>query len=346
MPVSFFVVCIKRPGLRFACFLFLLLCVLCCSSAVQAADESAAGAMYMQHGVIRTATEIFLTEARSVSGGIESAATRLFWTLCSIAIVLNGIKLIFNDGDLQSFAAVLVRFLIIIGVFEFLLKNGSAIGSSVINSLTALTAKQGGGPAELADAVIEVSYALLQSVDESNGWFSTNKLVMGLFLIVFDFIMFGVVAACLVLYLSAYVLCVLGVFVLGFGALSFTRPIAVNYLKAVLSIGLELMTMLLICNAGIRGLNLVREIAENGGAITFSIYAMLLLVALLMWTCAGVLPPLVGSLVSGFDSTARSRGGLEGFAAQLRRSFSPFKLAGGGAMAIIKGAGSSARRRR
>lgn len=289
------------------------------------ADDSLETALMVEQGVIRTATELFMQEAAAVSGRIESAATRLFWILCSIAIVLNGIKLILRDGDLQSFVAVLVRFVLIIGVFEFLLLHGSAIGSSIINSLTSLTAEHGGGPAELADAVIEVSFALLHSIEESSGWFSINKLVMGIFLILFDFILFCVVASCLVLYLFAYLLCVLGVFVLGFGALSFTRPIAVNYLKAVLAVGLELMTMILICNVGVRGLTMVRGLVEGGGKITFAVYAVLLLVAVLVWACARTLPSLVGSLVSGFDAASRSQNVPGGFAAQLSLPLAPVR---------------------
>ena len=310
---------------RLTCLTMLIVALmwLCCPRVLAA--ENIDAAQLMQRGVIQTATDIFMQEANAVSTKIEQAATRLFWILCSIAIVLNGIRLILRDGDLQAFIAVLVRFVFIIGVFEFLLRNGGAIGATVVNSLTDLTAKNGSGPVELADAVIEVSFALLESIEESSGWFSVNKLIMGLFLILFDFILFSVVASCVVLFLSAYVLCVLGVFVLGFGALQYTRPIAVNYLKSILGVSLELMTMILICNAGVRGIDLVRQMLEGGGKITFSVYVMLLLVAMLIWACSRTLPALVGSLVYSYDTSSRTLNLANGFAAQLRLPTAPFK---------------------
>ena len=274
-------------------------------------------ASFLSHGVINTALDIFFSEINSVSAGITQAATRLFWILCSIAIVLNGIKLIFQDGDLQAFAAVLVRFMLIVGLFYFLLLNGGDIGRSLVNSLMSLTAHSGSGsPQNLADRIIDISVLLIEKVDPGESGLSIDRLIMGFFLVFFDFMMFGVVASVMVLYFAAYILCVLGVFVLGFGALSLTRPLAVNYLRSMLGISLELMAMILVCNIGIRGLERVEEYLSGGGQISFGIYGMLIFVACFMWSCSSAIPALVGSLASGFTVSGSLGNVMGGFASR------------------------------
>lgn len=320
-----------------AAAVLLLIAVLGCTQAAWAADSQDFGLM-LQQGIVKTSVELFEAETSRVAADIQSAATRLFWILCSVAIVVNGIKLIFKDGDLQAFFAVLVRFVIIIGIFHFLLVNGAQIGAEVINSLTSLTSRSGGGPAELADRIIDVTVAVLRSVSRTESAISISMLTMSLTLIIFDFILFGVVASCLVLYLSSYILCVVGVFVLGFGALSFTRQFAVNYLQLIIATGLELMTMILICNVGISAMDRLAEYIESVGTTSFSTQGVLLLCSVLLWSTSRVLPAMVGSLISGFDGSGRSGGIFRGFAAEIHLPAAPIRRAFSG--------GSSGRSRR
>lgn len=290
-------------------------------------------------GTVKTAYRLFTDEISKVTDGIHTAATRLFAMLCWIAIVLNGIKLIFKDGDLQAFVAVLVRFMLIIGVFYYLLQNGTAIAAQIINSLTELTGSQRVGPSELVERIFDVTERVLRSHRSTENMLSLNTLTLALTIIIFDFILFGVVASTLVLYFSAYVLCTAGVFVLGFGALSFTRQFAVNYLQLTIATALELMTMLLICNIGFNAMEQLEHYIVAQGMTSFSSQGVMLMMAVVLWAGSRTIPYRIGSLVTGFGGMTSSNV-VNGFAAEIRMPLAPVRAVG----SMIKN--SVSRRRR
>ena len=182
---------------------------------------------------------------------LRQAATTLFIALTTITVVLKGISLALSHGDMTSFASVMVGFLLTTGFFFYLLNHGADFGTAVINSLLEVADTENTGPAELFTLVCRLGSRYATMVEQIKAGF-LGSLMLGIPCLYFFFLMCNVCVGYCVLFLCSYSLCIGGVIVLGLGALSYTRYIAVNYLRAVTACGLQLMITVMVCNAGFK----------------------------------------------------------------------------------------------
>lgn len=278
-----------RRALSRAALLLALLLLPCCAHAAKELSPD---------GVLNFVADSFIAGASRYAQPIKDAAERLFWILLAISIVVSGIKLVFKQGDPSSFFAVLVRLCLLTGAFHFLLANGTAIGASVIDSLSSVTNDRAVGPSEILDCTFNTTRTLNKAVSSSIANIPT-ALVLQLMILFFTVTMFLVAIRYITLYLTAYIFCVCGVFVLGFGAFSHTRDIAVSYLRVIFSLSLELMTMILICNAGFGVLeDLAARVAALKRNLNMQDAGVVLFTALFIYALSARLPSIVGSLVA------------------------------------------------
>lgn len=245
-----------------------------------------------------TVTTEFQENIKTYTDAIKDAATRLFWTLLTFSLITTGIRLIFVEGNVQTFTGVFVRLTITTGVFYFLLDNGPAIGADIIDSLAAITDDRKVGPSELFTMCSSLSVKFMNLISEGNlGLF--GSLMLALPCLFFFYVMAMVVVRYGVLYLTAYSLCVLGVFVLGFGAFGYTREIAVNYLRNILSYALQLMATILVCNAGFRILErLFNSVSELDRPVVVQDCLIIVFTGLFIRGVVETLPNVVGNLIT------------------------------------------------
>ena len=252
-------------------------------------------------GVLNSLTILFIENISEAAVPIKEAANRLFWILVPVSIVLMGIKSIFKDGNMQSFMGDLVKLVLVTGFYYFLLDNGTAIGHSVIDSLTSVTTNQNTGPSELIDLTFNIASNLNRNI--SSGLFNAvTSFILRCMVLIFMFIMFMVVIRFTTMFICAHILCICGVFVLGLGAISYTRYIAANFFKSILSMSLELMTTLLVVNSGcliLKNLqNKIDEIVEAGEAFGSGECSVIIFTALFIYILSKYLPEAVSSLVT------------------------------------------------
>ncbi|MGN1281198.1 MAG: P-type conjugative transfer protein TrbL [Succinivibrio sp.] len=276
-------------------YLLLLLLVIC--PCVFAQEYSLS-----PEGIINNLATDFIGSISKSAAPIKSAANRLFWTLMPISLVLIGIRCIFKDGNIQLFFYELVKLLIISGLYLFMLDNGVAIGHSIVDSMTSVVTDSNTGPSELVDMTFNMASSLYSKVVD-NYFNPVTKAILILQVLAFEIIMFLLIIRYTIVFICAHVLCICGIFVLGFGAFSYTRYIAFNYLKYIVSVSLELMTMIIICNAGSYVLSDLEgqceKLVEQGSSITATELSVIIFTALFMYALGRSLPQLVGQLVSG-----------------------------------------------
>ena len=282
--------------------LVLALCILCVPAL---AASGLTDSSLQPSGVLNRMANAFTLRADRYATPIKDAARSLFWSLTGFALFVNGVKLIFKDGDIQSFAGVMVRMILFVGIFSYLLEKGSYIGITIIDSLSGLTSERNMGPSELLDVVFNSSQRLRQAAENASGSIP-SKIGIYLMLIVFDLILFHVVVRYVSLYLNAYVMCVCGVFVLGFGAFSYTRDLAVNYMRLSLSLGLQLMAMTIVCQVGAGVLEDIGLGLIHADSVTMQDLGVVLFSALFLHALSGILPHTVGQLVTGAGVQAAS----------------------------------------
>lgn len=254
--------------------------------------------------IVNSLTSNFLSIAEDTAKPVMEAGERLFWMLLPISIVISGIKNIFKEGNIQNFMFDLVRLILVTGIFYFLLSNGKAIGFSIIDSFTSLANKESTGPSELFDLTLNI-VSKCQKMIHKNFLKMVPMSIEYVLLIGFGIIMFLVVIKFTVLFITAKIVCIIGVFVLGFGSFNFTRQLSLNYLNTILSLSVQLLTMLIVVNTSCTLLKTIYEEAcelENAGkVINYTECISILFVSIFLFVLSKTLPTIMAQLVSSFS---------------------------------------------
>ena len=208
------------------------------------------------------------------------------------AMAFQGLSRAFSSGSLDALA-----------VEEFLLQNGSDIGADIIDSMIKLSQSSELGISECADKTFKIAKLLIKNA-------STHGPIMEITIILEVVLIFVVLSLIIVkfavMYVSAYFICVTGIFVLGFGALSFTRDLSINYLKMLFSIGLQLMCIILICNTGFSIFDDFINDLTNSRTVTFMDTAVLIFTSLFIYGLSTGTPQIVGQLIMGANISGDS----------------------------------------
>lgn len=129
-------------------------------------------------GVMNDVLKRFHDAAATWGPAIESAASRLFWTLVVISMVWTFGMMALRKADIGEFFAEFVRFTIFTGFFWWLLTNanqGMNIAGTIVQSLQTLGAQAGGlsnsnlGPSSILDLGFELYNRTVQATSEL-GW--------------------------------------------------------------------------------------------------------------------------------------------------------------------------------
>ena len=194
-------------------------------------------------------------EVASAAQGWETtvinAARSLFWILAGIEIGIAAVWLALAAASLDTWFAELVRRIIFIGLFVFILEQGPAFAKAMVDSLFQIGA--GGGsasPANVFNAGLQVASAM--SSKAQFGLFEDNALaIAAVFAMIVVVICFSLVAAIFIaVMVEMYVGLLAGMIMLGLGGSSFTKDFAVRYLVYAFSVGMKLMALVMIARIG------------------------------------------------------------------------------------------------
>lgn len=208
-------------------------------------------ALAQQGAVLTTLENSVVTAAKGWEATVTSAARSLFWILAAIEIGIAAVWLALQAASLDSWFAELVRRIMFIGFFAFVLDRGPALAKAIVDSLFQIGA--GGGsasPANIFDAGIRVASKM--SEQAKFGLFEDNALaIAAVFAMVVVVISFSLVAAIFVaVMVEMYVGLLAGMIMLGLGGSSFTKDFAVRYLVYAFSVGMKLMALVMIARIG------------------------------------------------------------------------------------------------
>ncbi|MHB0952001.1 MAG: P-type conjugative transfer protein TrbL [Allorhizobium sp.] len=220
--------------------------------AVLAFAITATGSALAQEGQVLTELENQVAAAaRDWERTVMEAARSLFWILAGIEIGIAAVWLALQAATLESWFAELVRRILFVGFFAFVLDQGPAFAKSVVDSLFQIGAGNGSAsPAEIFDAGIRVASAM--SARAQFGVFEDNALAIAAVLAMgVVVICFSLVAAIFVsVIVEMYVGLLAGMIMLGLGGSSFTKDFAIRYLIYAFSVGMKLMALVMIAHIG------------------------------------------------------------------------------------------------
>jgi type IV secretion system protein TrbL len=212
---------------------------------------AAVPALAQEGSILTTLENQVVTAARGWETTVMQAARSLFWILAGIEVGVAAIFLAIEAASLDGWFAALVRRILFIGLFAFVLEQGPSFAKAVVDSLYQIGA--GGGsasPANVFNAGLKV--AATMSDKAKFGLFEDNSLaIAAVFAMVVVVVCFSLVAAVFVaVMVEMYVGLLAGMIMLGLGGSSYTKDFAVRYLTYAFSVGMKLMALVMIARIG------------------------------------------------------------------------------------------------
>jgi len=201
--------------------------------------------------VLTTLENEIISAARGWETSVMNAARSLFWILAGIEVGIAAVWLALQAASLDSWFADLVRRIMFIGLFAFVLDQGPTVAKAVVDSLFQIGAGSGSAsPANVFNAGLTVASKMSEKI--SFGLFEDNALALSASLaMIVSVIAFSLVAAIFISVLvEMYVGLLAGMIMLGLGGSSFTKDFAVRYLVYAFSVGMKLMALVMIARIG------------------------------------------------------------------------------------------------
>lgn len=307
-----------------------------------------AGPAVAQQGQVLTELENQVSvAAKGWENTIMDAARSLFWILAAIEVGIAAVWLAIQAASLDSWFAELVRRIMFIGFFAFVLDQGPTVSRAVVDSLFQIGA--GGGsasPAEVFDAGIRVASQMSEQakfgVFEDNALAIAAVLAMGIVVICFS-----LVAAIFVsVMVEMYVGLLAGMIMLGLGGSSYTKDFAVRYLVYAFGVGMKLMALVMIAKIGsevLLGLAQAPTAETDQFITTLAIAGISVVVFIIAMYVPNIIQGVVqGASVTGGMETIRHGGQAASFAAGAAMLAAGAAGAGAAAAQSARAAGSSA----
>ncbi len=238
---------------------------------------------------------------------ITSYAKYLFWSLALISMVWTYGFMALRRADIQEFMAETVGFLVVVGFFYWLLDNGPAISTAIIDSMRQLAAKASGIDKHISPSnIVDVGFDIVsKAIDNSSVWSpaatTVGLIVAGIILIVLTLVSINM----LIILITAWVLTYGGIILLGFGGGRWTQDIAIQYYKTILGIALQAFAMILIIGIGKSFVD--QYYAAMAKDILLKEMFVMLVVSIILLVLITKIPPTLAGIVSGGGS---SGGGL------------------------------------
>ncbi|WEX12197.1 P-type conjugative transfer protein TrbL [Chelativorans sp. AA-79] len=264
---------------------------------------------------------------------VMQAARSLFWILAGIEVGIAAVWLALGAASLDSWFAELVRRIMFIGLFVFILEQGPDFARAMVDSLFQIGA--GGGsasPANVFNAGLQVASQMSEKAQF--GLFEDNALaIAAVFAMVIVVIAFSLVAAIFVAVMAEmYVGLLAGMIMLGLGGSSFTKDFAVRYLVYAFSVGMKLMALVMIARIGSEVL--INLANSPSGADEFLSTLAIGGISVVVFVIAMYVPNIVQGVVQGVSVT----GGME----TIRHGGQAATMAAGGAALAWGGARAGA----
>lgn len=230
---------------------------------------------------------------------VKNAAERLFWILATISMVWTFGMMALRKADTGEFFSEFIKFTVFTGFFWWLLSNGPQFTSDIIDSLRQIAGEAGGHGKLTPSNILDTGFEIFgNAIYISSIWSPADSAVA----IIMATIILAITALIginmLLLLISSWILGVAGIFFLGFGGSRWTSDMAINYFKTVLSVAVQLFTMVLIVGIGKTFFDQY-ALSMTNGTVSLEELGILLIVSVVLLGLVNKLPPMLGNITTG-----------------------------------------------
>lgn len=279
----------KSPAIFIAILLFFWIAFF--SLSAQAAIDSA--------GVLDSVTLRYQAATSTWASIISARASWLFWVLATISMVWTFGMMSLRKSDIGEFFAEFIRFTVTTGFFWWLLSNGPVMATGIMDSLRTIAGyATGNGFLLTPSGIVDIGFNIFFKVlDQSSVWSPVDSLcgmALGSVILV---ILALIGVNMLILLISGWILAYAGIFILGFGGAKWTSDMAIDYFKTVLSLALQLMTMVLLVGIGKSFVDQYYTAMSAG--INLKELGVMVVVVVTLLHLVNRIPPMIGALGGG-----------------------------------------------
>lgn len=224
-------------------------------------------------------------------------AKTVFFMLAFIQLVWTFFPLVFKQADLGEIVGELIRFVVTIGFFYFLLTQSKEVAESIVNSLWIAGGKATGTGANLTPGgIFDVAVNFAQTIGAVETWNPLTAMMIALAGLVV-LLCFAFIAAFMGLtIIESYIVINASVIFMGFGGSSWTRDYAIAMLRYAVAVGAKLFVLTLLVGLVITSAQQWQAAYNNTDQA--SMWTMIGLALACAYFCK-TLPELVAGLITG-----------------------------------------------
>lgn len=250
-------------------------------------------------GVVDTLLGKYKSAGQTWTITIENAATNLFWLLALISLGWTSISMGIKQADLVEIVVELCRFIMFTGFFFWLLLHGPTFANAIVNSLRQIGGDAAGtGESIYPGKLINLGMQVFQQTVQHVNWLLPETIVAPIIIALIILIVCALVAVNMMLLLcAAWIVLYAGLIFLGFGGCRWTSDMAINYYRAVLGVGVSLMTMQLIIGIGIEFLQ--QLVASTSKSLDMGELGIIMCATIILAVISHRLPQMVAGMVVG-----------------------------------------------
>lgn len=194
----------------------------------------------------------------ATANNLLAIARNLFIGLATISLAMGLIRMLLTgESNVGSLMSHIAKWIIYVGIFTWMLTSlntVSFIPKIIVNSFVAIGGKMGPNPAEISPDDLLASGIRIYGIIVERGWNAGWGDFVGLtFIGILILVVIAITAGCItVAIVEMHLLISGGAILLGFGGFEYTRDIALSYIRYAISVGMKLLTILLVYSIAIK----------------------------------------------------------------------------------------------
>lgn len=180
----------------------------------------------------------------------------LFRALALVEMAWTALLLLLERSDLQTWTAGMLRRLLVLFAFLWLLQNGVGFSDRIMNSFIQIGSEAaampvGASPGDIVFRGAEIAENLVLKADITGFLISPAPTLVIILAAIIVFVSFVVVAIHFIMALvESYIVVSAGLIFLGFGGNSVTRPYVERYFALSVAVGVKLMILYMVVGIG------------------------------------------------------------------------------------------------
>jgi len=240
--------------------------------------------------------DVYKNGAAQVASRSLKYAKGLFWALAAIQFSASSIKLGLQGADFQEWSAHLVRQILFIGIYAWIMQNSFQFGTDIVDSFIDVAYKSTSHANGAFDAGVKIATAMFKQV---TAFHPIDATVYGIGSIITVAAFAWVSALIVVAICESYVLVAAGVLLAGFGGSEWTRDIANKSLMLAVSAGSKVYMMYTVTDIGWNMIYNLTDQKYSSSTSVFSTIGAILVFVYIVYKLPEMLSAFITGAVSG-----------------------------------------------